>query len=140
MTTYIRVSEGLRYKRDCGREKVQAEGHCRMCLRPSAELVDLWQRPDAVRVMTRHHLVPKRYFKQNGYEHLRDVDANLVPLCRACHNLVERRGDEGRIARRMLRRLLTQTEIAFVLQMRGKAWLDIRYPISEKTEVLALAA
>lgn len=126
---YVAVSENLRFKRDSGKEKLRREGCCRMCLRPSAELADLWMRPDAIRVMTRHHLVPQRWFNvHKEWIHLRDCDANIVPLCRACHDLVELRNGSGSSHRRMLRRLLTQAEISFIIQVRGYRWFEGTYP------------
>lgn len=131
-TGYLQVSESLLSKRDGGKLKVRDEAHCRMCLRPSAELRDLPDRPDAIRVMTRHHLVPKLWFRKNpAWRELRDCDANIVPLCRPCHDLVELpEWFGGASHRRMLRRLLTQAEIVFVIQTRGRRWLEKRYPAS----------
>lgn len=97
--------------------KVEREGHCRMCRRPSR-----------VRPLTRHHLIPQGWWKAKGEEigALRNAAANIVPLCRACHDDVESKN--GAESRRMLRRVLTQTEIAFVIDVIGHAWLDRRYP------------
>lgn len=55
---------------------------------------------------------------------LRDAEANIVPLCARCHREVEI--DEW--ARRMLRKVLDQSEIAFAIQLRGKLWFDLAYP------------
>jgi hypothetical protein len=136
--TYIRVSESLQHRRESGREKVRAEGHCRMCLRSSAELSDLWERPDAVRIMTRHHLVPQHFINPE-WKRFRDCNANIVPLCRGCHDLVEMRGDNGRLHRRLLRRVLTQEEIVFILQVRGRKWLEKRYPLPGPVELERVA-
>lgn len=99
------------------RNKLADEGHCRMCLRS-----------EAVRPLTRHHLVPLRWFHKQRHDarwlRLRNVAANIIPLCRGCHDLVER----DREARRMLRRALTQEEIAWAICVRGAAWLNTRYP------------
>jgi hypothetical protein len=97
--------------------KFSAEQHCRMCHRPSS-----------VRRLTKHHLVPQRWFVREDnarYRWLMNSPANLVPLCDPCHITVECRDDEGR---RHLRRCLSQTEIAQIIRLRGLAWLDGRYP------------
>lgn len=100
-------------------DKLRAEGHCRMCLRP-----------DAVRPLTRHHLVPQRWFTHQKHDLRwalwRNVSANIIPLCRACHDSVEHEWD----SRKMLRRLLTQEEIALAVALRGMDWLDHAYPRS----------
>jgi hypothetical protein len=102
-----------------GRMKMEREGRCRMCLTPR-------QRRGS-RMLSRHHLVPKAWEGWKLFGHLRyrirDADANVIPLCLRCHREVET--DEW--ARRMLRKVLGQEEIAFAIQVRGKAWLDARY-------------
>lgn len=101
--------------------KMVAEGHCRMCLRP-----------DRVRPLTRHHLVPVSWFIRQPVplRVIRNAHANIVPLCRLCHDLVDRADDpeERMRARRELRRSLGQAEIAFAIQVIGKEWLDEHYP------------
>lgn len=101
-------------------DKVRAEGHCRMCLRPAA-----------VRPLTRHHLVPQRWFLRQRHDRrwvaYRNLAANIIPLCRLCHDDVEH--DLG--ARKMLRKMLTQEEIAFAWAVRGPEWLNHRYPRSQ---------
>lgn len=57
---------------------------------------------------------------------IRNANANIIPLCRICHDMVE---DHDAIARRMLRRLLSQQEIAFAVRLRGIQWLNHRYPL-----------
>ena len=98
--------------------KVAREGHCRMCLRPGH-----------VRQLSRHHLIPQRWFRQQGERVyvLRNAAANIVPLCRACHDEIET-GPTRLASRRMLRRALTQEEVAFVIDVRGLRWLETRYP------------
>lgn len=95
--------------------KVEREGHCRMCRRSSR-----------VRQLTRHHMIPQEWWRARGEEiaALRNAAANIVPLCRVCHDEVE--ADEK--SRRMLRRALTQTEIAFVIDVVGRVWLEEQYP------------
>lgn len=94
--------------------KVAREGHCRMCLRHQS-----------IRPLSRHHLIPQSWFRQRGLvTRLRNAAANIVPLCRLCHDEVEQ--DIG--SRRMLRRSLTQEEVAFVIDVIGAAWFDRRYP------------
>ena len=96
------------------------EGICRMCLRPRY-----------VRALTRHHLVPVAWFRK--HPHLwayTSATANLVPLCRPCHDMVDnRRKADRRDARRLLRRSLSQQEIAFAIAVVGKEWLDREYPL-----------
>ena len=130
-TGYVSISESLLAKRDGGKIKVQWEQHCRMCLRAVAELRDLPGRPDAIRVMTRHHLVPKLWFRNNPtWRDLRDCDANIVPLCRPDHDFIH---DPDAVVRRqarvMLRRALSQAEISFAIQARGKDWFEKEYPL-----------
>lgn len=109
-----------------------------MCTRAAAELRDLPDRPDAIRVMTRHHLVPQHWFRKNPeWKHLMNCDANVVPLCRMCHDLVELPAWKGgQPYRRELRRMMTQAEISFVIQVRGLDWLEQTYPRVAKTEIL----
>lgn len=99
------------------RNKLGEEGHCRMCLRPAH-----------VRPLTRHHLIPQRWFARQRHDvrwqKLRNCAANIIPLCRACHDEVER----DRESRRMLRRSLVQEEIAWIIAVRGTEWLNTRYP------------
>lgn len=92
-----------------------SEGRCRMCLRESS-----------VRPLTRHHLIPQWWWYKRGdpWPEYRNIAANIVPLCRPCHDDVER--DEA--ARRMLRRLLGVDEVALVVTTIGQRWLDQTYP------------
>lgn len=96
--------------------KMQAEGHCRMC-----------QRPAHVRPLTRHHLVYDSWFRRQpmAMRRYRNAHANIVPLCRPCHDLVHGDDDQGRV---LLRRSLTQAEVAFVIAVRDRAWLEVAYP------------
>lgn len=76
--------------------KLDAEGRCRLC-----------RRSKRVRPLTRHRLVPGRV--GGRYEW-----ANVIPLCRPCHDLVDHRDpDERRRARRMLRASLWPVEVAY---------------------------
>lgn len=100
--------------------KMRAEGHCRMCLRPAS-----------VRPLTRHHLVPEAWFLRQplAMRLIRNAHANIVPLCRPCHDLVDNRSNLVREEARMhLRRSFSQSEIAFAIQVRGQHWLDREYP------------
>lgn len=97
--------------------KIDGEGHCRMC-----------QRPAHVRPLTRHHLVYDSWFRRQPAEMrvYRNAHANIVPLCRPCHDLVHDYDDDsGRV---LLRRSLTQAEVAFVIAVRDRAWLELAYP------------
>jgi hypothetical protein len=120
------ISESLLVIRQNGRTKCVEEGRCRMCGRPSS-----------VRPLTRHHLVPQVWFKRRSFvlvrdgvgrviarALIRDVDANIVPLCAPCHAEVEE--DMG--SRRMLRRVLAASEVAFAIKLRGEAWFARYYP------------
>lgn len=103
-----------------GRAKLIREGRCRMCLVPRQRRGE--------RMLTRHHLVPQRWtgwrlFGERRFR-IRDADANCIPLCAHCHREVER--DDG--ARRMLRKVLGQDEVAFGIQVAGRTWFDRRYP------------
>jgi hypothetical protein len=112
------VNPSLIVQRVKGWVKCREEGRCRMCRRPSS-----------VRPLTRHHLVPLSWFRERErFAPLRNVDANIIPLCEACHKQIERR--EPAHARVELRRLLYPSEVAFVLQTAGRGWLDLRYPPS----------
>jgi len=105
--------------------KMGGEAVCRMCLRPGH-----------VRPLTRHHLVPESWFRRQpiGLRMIRNAHANIVPLCRPCHSRIDNYATaEERIerveARRHLRRSLTQQEITFAIQVRGRTWLDQNYPL-----------
>jgi HNH endonuclease. len=100
--------------------KIGTDPICRMCLRPGR-----------VRQITRHHLVPDSWFRRqpDSLRTIRNAHANIVPLCRPCHDRVDSRDLEERAeARRHLRRSLAQQEIAFAIQVRGREWLDENYP------------
>lgn len=120
------LPETLLVIRQNGRTKCVEEGRCRMCKRPSS-----------VRPLTRHHIVPQVWFKRRSFvlvrdgvgraiarALIRDVDANVVPLCAPCHAEVEE--DMG--SRRMLRRLLAASEVAYAIKLRGQEWFERYYP------------
>jgi hypothetical protein len=109
------VNPSLVVQRGKGWIKCREEAACRMC-----------KRPNDVRVLTRHHVVPLHWFRQHPkLAPLRNCDANIVPLCEPCHKQVERSAPH---ARTELRRLLGPSEIAFAIQTAGTVWLDRRYP------------
>jgi hypothetical protein len=59
---------------------------------------------------------------------VRNANANIVPLCRPCHDAVEDRDPVVRThARVQLRRVLTQAEIAFAINAMGKERFDATY-------------
>lgn len=130
---FIYVPANLLAYRAGGREKVNEEGICRMCREP-----DEWRPGHLARKMSRHHLVPQRWFEDNkavcirsGFtllSRIRDCDANIIPLCTHCHPEVESSSDDG--ARRMLRKVLAKEEAAFAIAVRGQDWFDERYPSS----------
>lgn len=116
-------SSDLFWNAHSGLNKVAAEKQCRMC-----------QRPKSVRPLTRHHLVPLRCFdplrEAAPFRPYRNANANIIPLCRPCHDLVE----SDREARRMLRKLLTQQEIAFAVKVMNLAWLNDHYPADKSAQ------
>lgn len=131
---YKPVSPGLLKNQLSGREKVIKEGQCRMCQRPWKVRPSTQHRLVPPRQLaTRHHLVPESWFLAKGrderHRRIRNVNANIVPLCRVCHDRVDSRDPADRQdARRELRRCLGVEEIAFMIQVRGKSWLDFHYP------------
>lgn len=66
-----------------------------------------------------HHLVPRA---QLGA----DTEANLVPLCRVCHDKVTRRDRE---ACAVLRRSLTDQEYAYACERLGESVFERYYPV-----------
>lgn len=98
--------------------KLLAEGRCRMCLRDAS-----------VRALTRHHLVPQRYYSGVVFADRRDANENVVPLCRPCHDLIDcGPWSERRPHRVMLRRLLTAGELSSIRRRRDERWLERHYP------------
>lgn len=97
--------------------KMLGEGRCRLCSKTGP--------------LTRHHLVPESWFLRQplALKLVRNAHANIVPLCRKCHDHVESRHPVVKEwARRKLRPLLTQQEVAFCIQVRGRGWLEATYP------------
>lgn len=116
------VNPTLIVQRGKGWIKCREEGCCRMCRRSSM-----------IRPLTRHHVVPLSWFRnRERFAPLRHVDANIVPLCAPCHRDIERRTPH---ARTELRRLLSNVEIAFVIQVAGQQWLDDRYPSNGRSSI-----
>jgi hypothetical protein len=114
-----RVNPSLAENRMSGREKLLMEARCRIC----HERYDL----------SRHHLVPHSWFLAEENESLRQVrnaNANIVPLCVSCHRIVDGvNAPVSRLKKRSaLRRALGSNEIAFILQVRDRDWLDEHYP------------
>lgn len=112
--------------RNAGRMKLTEENRCRLC-----------ERLSSVRPLTRHHLVPKAWFQSRTFVLVtaygtkpvarylvRDVDANIVPLCAPCHATLEVHDE----VRRMLRKRLASQEAAYAVSLRGQPWLDAIYP------------
>jgi 5-methylcytosine-specific restriction endonuclease McrA len=98
--------------------KMSAEGRCRKCGKEGH--------------LTRHHLVPESWFlgQPMVLRQIRNAHANIVPLCRPCHDEVDSKFPlvrEG--ARRMLRSTFSQQEIAFVIAIRSRRWLEENYPL-----------
>lgn len=117
---FVRVPDRTLISPKATNHKMVAEGHCRMCLRPSS-----------VRRLTKHHIVPVSWFLRQPLplRMIRNAHANVTPLCRTCHDRVDNREEDERMeARRELRRSFSQQEIAFAIAIRGKDWLDETYP------------
>ncbi len=100
-------------------EKMKAEGQCRLCWRKD--------RGSGGRELTKHRLVPGRH----GGEY---VIANVIPLCRRCHDDVEA---EDASARKMLRPKLWPMEVAHAKKRLGEQWFELMYP---KPAAMALRA
>lgn len=118
---YGRRSDNLFDTSTSGRLKVWNEAHCRMC-----------RRHRLVRPLTRHHLIPLSWWAQQDarIRRYRNANANLVPLCREDHDLVDHKDQDVReMARRELRRSLWQPEIAFIIRVIGEDWLRETYPL-----------
>lgn len=105
--------------------KVRADGgYCRLCQTTEAErrADRTLARPDRYRI-TKHHMVPQADGGRND-------PANIVGLCRACHDLIDKMPLWRRIPQRAeLRRLLDPEEIAYVRAVKGQEWLDYHYPL-----------
>lgn len=122
-TGYRRVNESLAHNATSGRTKVALENRCRACG---------WTPPIRYGHLTRHHLVPQAWFLQRKQELrlLRNANANIVPLCRRCHEIVDGRDPVPRLQKRAaLRQALHSSEVSFILQIRGRQWLDAHYPL-----------
>lgn len=113
-----RLNPTLAHNATSGRVKLHQEKKCRIC-------------PN-IRNLTRHHLIPQVWFKYRKEELrvLRNANANIVPLCEACHRIVDDQTyPVGRLQKRAaLREALYPNEIAFILQLRGSQWLELAYP------------
>lgn len=117
---FVRVPDRTLISPKITNHKMQAEGHCRMC-----------GRPPSIRPLTKHHIIPASWFLRQPLplRVIRNAHANVCPLCRVCHDMVDHRETAERMdSRRLLRRCFSQQEIAFVIAIRGKAWLDHHYP------------
>lgn len=91
-------------------DKMKAEGQCRLCGRLN--------RGSGARELTKHRLVPGRF----GGEY---IVANVIPLCRRCHDDVEA---QDPVARRMLRPKLWPLEVAHAIKKLSQEWFDLMYP------------
>lgn len=95
--------------RGVGMSVVRAEQRCRLCGKMTLAL-------------EAHHLVPR---SQSGD----DVPENFVPLCGpwqpSCHQRVT---ENDPAALRRLRAALRPPELAYIVERKGAAWLDRRYP------------
>lgn len=109
-----------------GKRKLMSETVCRMCERQ-------WVNASCHPLQrTRHHLVPQSWFLgvSNEFRAIRHAHANLIPLCRACHDDIETKNVVIRLAARMrLRGRMTQQEVAFAIALRGLVWMNREYPV-----------
>jgi hypothetical protein len=104
---------------EAGKEKVEAEGRCRVCKRKTSPW---WKGGSRLKGLTRSHLVPRIL----GGD---DVDDNIMPLCGmgagSCHHMSEL----GDVATRMaIRAVMTEAEQAYVIGRKSEFWLEQRYP------------
>lgn len=117
----VGIPKSLLSHQPSGAEKCRLEGRCRMCGRDAE-----------IRQLTQHHVVPLEWWRDidQPYRSRRNVNANIVPLCRPCHDEVESRDDSVRLpARSMLRHTMSQQEIAFAIACVSLHWLDANYPL-----------
>ena len=91
-------------------DKMKAESQCRLCGRLN--------RGSGGRELTKHRLVPGRH----GGEY---IVANVIPLCRRCHDEVEA---QDPLSRRMLRPKLWPMEVAHAIKKINQEWFDHMYP------------
>jgi hypothetical protein len=104
--------------------KVLGEGRCRLCGNPHEHTM-------VGKRITRHHVVPESWFlgQPVSLRLIRNAHANIIPLCRDCHDKVDSKHPVVREQARMrLRPLMTQQEVSFVIQVRGRDWLEREYP------------
>lgn len=101
-------------------DKVEAEGRCRMCGKKNR----VWTTPAGKRrnLLNAHHIVER----SEGGD---DVAENCLPLCgsgtQGCHGDVTAwRG----ASRHLMRAVMLPEEIAYVLERKGRGWLDRHYP------------
>lgn len=113
---FVLPSEGLCSPKLTARKMQDAL--CRLCMRPG--------------FITRHHLVPESWFlgQPEALRKIRNAHANIVPLCRHCHDQVDTAHPVAKErARRKLRQFLLQEEVTFAIQVRGRDWLERQYPM-----------
>lgn len=113
-----RLNPSLADNSTSGRNKIWQEGRCRTC--------------GGTENLTRHHLVEHAWFVQRKPELrvLRNANANIVPLCTTCHEVVDGREPVLRLKKRAaLRQALYANEVAFILQIRGRDWFELSYPL-----------
>ena len=91
-------------------EKIRVEAQCRLCGR--------FNRGSGARELTKHRLVPGRF----GGEY---IVANVIPLCRRCHDDVEA---QDAVARRMLRPKLWPLEVSHAIKKISEEWYEYMYP------------
>lgn len=79
------------------------------------------------RTTTNHHVVPRSL----GGD---DVHDNIIPLCghgtAGCHGSIETHPSGWERTANRVRRSLTSTELLYVVEKKGWAWLDRYYPLA----------
>lgn len=117
----IGIPKSLLSHQPSSAEKCRLEGRCRMCGRSAK-----------VRQLTQHHVVPLEWWRDIALEYRsrRNVNANIVPLCRPCHDEVDHWSERRLPARSMLRRTMSQQEVAFAIACAGLPWVEENYPLT----------
>jgi len=93
------------------KEKARDEGSCR---NPDCPKTNRYYKIAA------HHIVHRSSF--NPSDPLRDDVANCMPLCFDCHTKYH----QGRLGQRQ--DWLLPEEVAFIVEQKGRDWLERRYP------------
>jgi len=93
------------------KDKTAEEGRCR---NPKCHRTSRYNK------LSSHHIVHRSQF--SPYDPERDSVANCMPLCFPCHSLYH----QGKLETR--RSWLSNEEVLFVIERKGRDWLDRIYP------------